>query len=224
MTIQPTNNLHDITTILFDMDGVLADSEPIWDEIDRELLARYGHEYKIEHKAHIMGKSFVLSSGFYRETFSIATPLDELIIERRAIAARYYATHIAPFESAHRVLEVLKNRGLRIGLATSATSELALPFLEKYDLRKHFDAITTGEEVQNGKPAPDIYLRAAGKLNAAPQNCLVVEDAVAGVQAGKSAQMRVAAIPDLHYVKLEDYVGVADFILDKLEDLPELLA
>ena len=218
------NQLSHITTILFDMDGVIADSEPIWDEIDQELLARYGHAYKPEYKAHIMGKSFVLSSGFYRDTFNILTPLDELIIERRAIAARYYATHIAPFDSAHRVLEVLKNRGLRIGLATSATSELAVPFLEKYDLKKHFDAITTGEEVTNGKPAPDIYLRAAGKLNAAPENCLVVEDAVAGVQAGKSAQMQVAAIPDLHYVDIHDYIGFADFILDKLDDLPDLFA
>ena len=214
--------LSHITTILFDMDGVVADSEPVWDEIDTELLARYGYEYKHEYKKHIMGKSFVLSSGFYRDTFNIPTPLDELIIERRAIASRYYATRIAPFESAHRVLDVLKSRGLRIGLATSATSELALPFLEKYDLKKHFDAITTGEEVHNGKPAPDIYLRAAGKLDALPQNCLVVEDAVAGVQAGKSAQMRVAAIPDLHYVDISDYIGFADFVLNNLEELPAL--
>jgi HAD superfamily hydrolase (TIGR01509 family) len=217
------NQLHDITTILFDMDGVIADSEPVWDEIDSELLARYGHKYTQEYKKHIMGKSFVLSSGFYRDTFNLPVSLDELIVERRAIAANFYATHIAPFESAPRVLVALRERGLRIGLATSATSELAVPFLEKYDLKKYFDAITTGEEVSNGKPAPDIYLRAAGKLEAEPQNCLVVEDAVAGVQAGKSAQMRVAAIPDTHYVDINDYIGFADFVLNRLEELPALL-
>lgn len=212
-----------IATILFDMDGVIADSEPHWSQIDTELLARYGHIYTDEHKRNVMGKSFPRSSGYYIETFGLPRTVQELTDERKIIALNYYTTHIQPFAHAVRVLDWLRAQGLRIGLATSADSSIAFPFLERHNLREKFDALTTGEEATNGKPAPDIYLLAAKKLDAAPQNCLVVEDALAGVQAGKSANMRVAAIPDAQFVNPQDYVGKADFILNDLGELPALI-
>ena len=212
-----------ITTILFDMDGVIADSEPHWSSIDTELLGRYGHVYTPEHKRGVMGKSFPLSSGYYIEQFGLSKSADELTRERKAIAHTYYTTHIEPFQHAHRVLDWLREHDLRIGLATSAESSLALPFLERHNLVSLFDVLTTGEEVTNGKPAPDIYLLAAKKLDAAPENCLVVEDALAGVQAGKSAGMRVVAIPDAQFVNPEDYRGKADYILNDLGELPAVI-
>lgn len=216
-------NTAKITTILFDMDGVIADSEPQWSRIDTELLARYGHVYTNEHKQFVMGKSFPLSSNYYRELFALPLTTDELTAERKLVALKYYTTHIEPFSHAESVLVWLRENGFQIGLATSAESSLALPFLERHNLRAHFDRLTTGEEVKNGKPAPDIYLLAAQKLNAAPENCLVVEDALAGVQAGRSAAMRVAAIPDSNFVNTDDYRGKADFILDNLGELPALI-
>ncbi len=218
-----TDNTTKITTILFDMDGVIADSEPHWSQIDTELLARYGHLYTDEHKRNVMGKSFPRSSGYYIETFGLPMTIQELTDERKIIALGYYTTHIQPFEHAVRVLDWLRAHNLRIGLATSADSSIAFPFLERHNLREKFDALTTGEEVTHGKPSPDIYLLAAKKLEAASQNCLVVEDALAGVQAGKSASMRVAAIPDAHFVNPQDYVGFADFLLDNLGELPTLI-
>ena len=215
--------MNPITTILFDMDGVIADSETHWSRIDTELLARYGHVYTDEHKRHVMGKSFPLSSGYYIETFALPMTTQQLTDERKIIARGYYAVHIEPFAHAERVLDWLRDNGLKIGLATSAESSLALPFLERHDLLRHFNALTTGEEVIHGKPAPDIYLLAAEKLNATPENCLVVEDALAGVQAGKSAQMHVAAIPDAHFVNVADYVGFADHVLENLGELPALV-
>jgi len=212
-----------ITTVLFDMDGVIADSEPHWSSIDTELLARYGHVYTDEHKSWVMGKSFPLSSGYYVERFGLPKTAEELTQERKAIAHTYYTTHIEPFEHAKRVLDWLREHDLRIGLATSAESSLALPFLERHNLMPLFDVLTTGEEVTNGKPSPDIYLLAAKKLDAAPEHCLVVEDALAGVQAGKSAGMRVAAIPDAQFVNPEDYRGKADFILNDLGELPSII-
>lgn len=215
--------MNQITTILFDMDGVIADSEPHWSRIDTELLARYGHVYSDEHKRNVMGKSFPRSSGYYIETFGLPMTVQQLTDERKIIAHGFYTSHIEPFAHAKRVLDWLRYRGLQIGLATSAESSLALPFLERHNLREKFDVLTTGEEVTNGKPSPDIYLLAAQKLKAAPQNCLVVEDAIAGVEAGKSAQMRVAAIPDAYFVNVEDYVGFADFVLNDLGELPALI-
>ncbi|HVF84340.1 MAG TPA: HAD family phosphatase [Abditibacteriaceae bacterium] len=212
-----------ISTILFDMDGVIADSEPHWSSIDTELLARYGHVYTDAHKQWVMGKSFPLSSGYYIEQFELSMTPEELTRERKGIAHTYYTTHIEPFEHVKRVLDWLRQHDLRIGLATSAESSLALPFLERHHLLPLFDVLTTGEEVTNGKPAPDIYLLAAKKLEAAPDNCLVVEDALAGVQAGKSAGMRVVAIPDAQFVNPEDYRGKADYILNDLGELPSVI-
>jgi HAD superfamily hydrolase (TIGR01509 family) len=184
-----------ISTILFDMDGVIADAEPLWDDIDATLLAHHGVTYNGEHKHQVMGKSFPLSVTFYRDHFKLSPTLEDLMEERRIIAAEFYRNRIEPFPHAAQVLEALRERGLQIGLATSSVSDCALPFLERHNLRHWFDAVTTGEEVQHGKPNPDIYLLAARKLDAAPENCLVVEDSLPGVQAGKSAGMLVAAIP-----------------------------
>ena len=111
---------------------------------------------------------------------------------------------------------------LRIGLATSSVSVLALPFLERHRIGHFFDVIVTGEEVKNGKPHPDIYLRAAQKLGVAPERCLVAEDSLAGVAAGKSAGMMMAAIPDPRFVRVEDYMEPADYVLSRLSEVTTL--
>ena len=209
--------------IIFDLDGVLADSEPMWNEIDGALLKHYGVEYSGEYKHEVLGKSFALSLAFYQEKFGLRTDLEEMALRRRDIAQTFYAQHIPVFDSTVGVLQNLSTRGLPIGLATSSISELVIPFLERHDIKKFFTQITTGEEVINGKPAPDIYLRAAEKLQIAPENCLVVEDALAGIQAGKSAGMKVAAIPDPRFMDVSLYPGKADFILNDLGELPDLV-
>lgn len=214
--------LMNLQAIIFDLDGVLADSEPLWNEIDGELLAHYGVRYSGEYKHEVLGKSMELSLRFYSEKFKIVADKLEMASRRRDIAAEYYAQRIPVFEATSSVLEQLSTQ-LPLGLATSSISELVLPFLERHDIRKFFAQITTGEEVKNGKPSPDIYLRAAKKLEIAPEHCLVVEDALAGVQAGKSAGMTVAAIPDPRFMDVTLYTGKADYILKNLDELPELV-
>lgn len=209
--------------IIFDLDGVLADSEPMWNDIDGALLKHYGVEYSGEFKHEVLGKSFPLALAFYRERFGLRTDIEEMALRRRDIAQTFYAEHIPVFAATTGVLQNLKTRGLPIGLATSSISELVLPFLERHNITQFFTQITTGEEVENGKPAPDIYLRAASKLEIAPEKCLVVEDALAGVQSGKSAGMKVAAIPDPRFMDVTLYPGKADFILNDLGELPDLV-
>jgi HAD superfamily hydrolase (TIGR01509 family) len=201
---------------------VLADSEPHWDWIDADLLREHGFVYAGEHKQQVLGKSFALSLQFYKDTYGLQPTIAQLIERRQEIAADYYAQRIEAFEDAPGVLRALRARGLRIGLATSSLSKLAGSFLERYNLREFFDAVTTGEEVVHGKPHPDIYLRAAAKLDAMPEVCLVVEDSLAGVQAGRDAGMTVAAIPDPRYVDAADYNDKADYVLSRLSEVPEL--
>jgi HAD superfamily hydrolase (TIGR01509 family) len=209
--------------IIFDMDGVLADSEPLWDDIDAAMLRLHGVSYAGEHKHHVLGKGFPLALAFYKEQYQLEATIEELTQQRLGIAAEYYATRIEAFSDAATLLPMLRERGFKLGLATSSLSTLALSFLDRYHLRDYFHAIVTGEDVQRGKPNPDIYLKAAQKLNVEPKYCLVVEDSLAGVQAGKSAGMPVAAIPDPRFVNIEDFKNKADFILARLGEVAKLV-
>lgn len=210
--------------ILFDLDGVIADSEPMWNDIDSAMLQTYGIEYAGEHKHQILGTSFSVALNFYRETFNIRAEIEEMMLRRRDIARDFYAERIPIFESAPQVLAALKKQNFTLGLATSSIADLVLPFLKRHDLNQYFDAFTTGEEVEHGKPAPDIYLAAAHKANAEPQRCLVVEDALAGLQAGRAAGMTTVAIPDARWVDVSLFPDRADGVLDDLVQLPDWIS
>jgi HAD superfamily hydrolase (TIGR01509 family) len=217
------NDAPGISAILFDMDGVLADSELLWNDIDAAMLAEHGVSYSGELKHEVLGKSFPIALNFYRDHFKLSTTVEELMVRRHAIAADFYAHRIGIYPDAQPVLRTLKEGGYKIALATSSISELVLPFLDRHELTPFFDAIITGEQVERGKPNPDIYLLAAGKVGAAPENCLVVEDAVSGTQAGKAAAMRVAAIPDVRFVDPGVFDDLADYVLGNLGELPALV-
>jgi HAD superfamily hydrolase (TIGR01509 family) len=213
-----------IQAIIFDMDGVLADSEPLWDDIDAAFLRNFNIDYRGEHKLHVMGKSFPLSSQFYKEHYKLELTIPELVKLRTEAAREVYATQIELFDQVPEVLEKLHESHLPIGLATSTVRECALPLLERQNIKKYFHTITTGDEVDRGKPYPDIYLRAASKLHIEPATILVVEDSPAGIEAGQCAGMRVAAIPDRRIDGIDEIVKNADFILDGISNLPELVS
>jgi len=212
-----------IQTIIFDMDGVLADSEPLWNDIDAAFLRNFNIDYHGEHKLHVMGKSFPLSSQFYKEYYKLELTITELVKLRVEAAREFYAAHIELFEHVPEVLETLHDSHLQIGLATSTVRECAIPLLERHNIKKYFHQITTGDEVDRGKPYPDIYLRAAGKLHVEPAKTLVVEDSPAGIEAGQCAGMRVAAIPDRRIDGIDALVKNADFILVGIGDLVKLV-
>jgi beta-phosphoglucomutase-like phosphatase (HAD superfamily) len=112
---------------------------------------------------------------------------------------------------------------LHLAVATSSVSASARPFLARRGLTAFFEAVVTGEEVEHGKPHPDIYLRAAEKLGIAADACLVIEDALSGIAAAKAAKMRVAAIPDTRFVDPHDYKKEADYVLTSLQEIPALI-
>ena len=112
---------------------------------------------------------------------------------------------------------------LRLAVATSSVSTSARPFLDRHQLTRFFDVIVTGDEVERGKPHPDIYLRAAETLGVPAATCLVIEDALSGVVAAKAAQMRVAAIPDTRFVDARDYQSEADYLLRTLSEIPPIV-
>ncbi|HEU0207409.1 MAG TPA: HAD family phosphatase [Candidatus Udaeobacter sp.] len=209
--------------IIFDLDGVLADSEPWWNEIDAKLLAKYGVSYHGEYHRDVLGVSYRLAVEFYMNVFQIAAPVEELMRCRGEIATEFFANRVSLFPTAKRTLEELRQMKLCLAVATSSVSRSARPFLERTGIKSSFDVIVTGDEIERGKPHPDIYLRTAEKLSIAAGACLVIEDALYGVAAGRAANMRVAAIPDRRFVDAREYTKHADYVLHDLSEIPALL-
>ena len=219
-----------LRAVIFDLDGVLADSEPWWNKIDAKLLAEYGVDYHGEYHREVLGVSYRLAVEFYETKFGISVPTEELVKRRGEIATEFFANRVGLFPNAKRVLEELRkirppgsDMKLRLALATSSVSTSARPFLDRHHLTRFFDVVVTGDEIERGKPEPDIYLSTAEKLGLRPNECLVVEDSLSGIAAAKAAKMRVAAIPDRRFVDPREYKKKADFLLNDLADIPALV-
>jgi HAD superfamily hydrolase (TIGR01509 family) len=209
--------------VIFDLDGVLADSEPSWNQIDAKLLAEQGVTYRGEYHQNVLGVSYRLAVEFYKKAFDLSVPTGELMRRRGEIAAEFFANRVSLFPFAKAVLEELRQINLRLAVATSSVSASARPFLNRHELTAFFDVIVTGEEIERGKPDPDIYLRAAEKLGVLADACLVIEDALSGIAAAKAAGMRVAAIPDTRFVDAREYEKQADYLLGNLSEIPALV-
>ena len=209
--------------VIFDLDGVLADSEPWWNQIDAKLLAEYGISYRGEYHRNVLGVSYRLAVEFYKNAFHISASLEELMRQRGEIAIDFFANRVGLFPSAKMTLEQLRDMKLPLAVATSSVSASARPLLDRTGIRSLFSVVITGDEVQQGKPHPDIYLRAAEKLGISPEACLVIEDSLAGIAAGKAANMRVAAIPDGRFVDPRDYEKEANYVLGSLSEIPALI-
>lgn len=209
--------------VIFDLDGVLADSEPWWNQIDAKLLAEHGVSYRGEYHRNVLGVSYRLAVEFYKNAFHISASVEELMRRRGEIATDFFANRVGLFPSAKATLEQLREMKLHLAVATSSVSASARPFLDRTGIRSLFSVVVTGDEVQQGKPHPDIYLRTAKKLGISPEACLVVEDALAGIAAGKAANMRVAAIPDTRFVDPREYEKEANYVLGSLSEIPALI-
>ncbi len=252
--------MNSFRAVIFDLDGVLADSEPTWDEIDAQLLAEHGVKYRGEYHKEVLGVSYRSSVEFFKKTFGISAPTEEMMRRRGEIATEFFANRIGLFPHVKEVLEKLREirpsgspsdelpvvssgrsaspreerievrieltpqeDRLRLAIATSSVSASARPFLDRHQLTKYFDVIISGDEIERGKPAPDIYLRSAEKLDVSPNACLVIEDSLSGIAAAKAAKMRVAAIPDRRFVNPHDYEKEADYLLANLSEILPLV-
>ena len=209
--------------VIFDLDGLLADSEPWWNQIDTKLLAEYGVAYRGEDHRNVLGISYRLATEFYKNAFHISASVEELIRRRAEIASEFFAKRVGLFPLAKATLERLREMKLCLALATSSVSASARPFLERTGIRHFFDIIVTGDQIGRGKPHPDIYLITAEKLQLNSNGCLVIEDALAGITAARAANMRVAAIPDTRFVDPCEYTKEADYVLHDLSEVPALV-
>ena len=128
--------------VIFDLDGVLADSEPWWNEVDAQLLAEHGVNYRGEYHRSVLGVNYRLAVGFYKAAFQISASVEDLMRRRGEIAVDFFATRVGLFPSAKTTLEQLREMRLHLGVATSSVSASARPFLERTGIRSFFESFS----------------------------------------------------------------------------------
>lgn len=216
--------LNNIDAVLFDLDGSLVDSMWLWRDIDIEYLGRYGISLPEGLQSEIEGMSFSETAVYFKKRFHIPETLDKIKNDWNQMAWDKY-THQVPLKAgAREFLEHCHQNNIRLGIASSNSRELIENVLKVHGIHGYFDGIVTGCEVAKGKPAPDVYLEAARRCHAAPERCLVFEDIVPGILAGKAAGMRVCAVWDEYSRHQEsDKKSLSDYyIKDYLEIMAKL--
>ena len=207
--------------VLFDMDGTLVDSMWIWRAIDVEFLGRYGIELPERLQEDIEGMSFSETARYFRETFNLRETEEEIKAIWNEMAYEKYRDEVPLKPGARDFIYWLKDQGFRTAICTSNSRELIDVAVEARGLAQGIDYVVTACEVQAGKPAPDIYLRAAKELAVVPAACLVFEDIPAGILAGKRAGMSVCAVEDEYSAYcMEEKRRLSDFVI---RDFTELL-
>jgi HAD superfamily hydrolase (TIGR01509 family) len=213
-----------IQAVVFDMDGVLIDSEQIWDEVREQLAHEWGGRWHERAQADMMGMSSTEWSRYMHDVIGLAATPEEINAEVvRRLLARYRES-LPLLPGAVEAVERLAQRW-PLGLASSSNREVIDAVLEAAGIASYFRATVSSEEVEHGKPAPDVYLEAARRLGVEPSRCAAVEDSRNGLLSARAAGMRVIAIPNPHYPPSEDVLARADLVLHSLDELtPERLS
>ena len=219
--------LDNIDAALFDMDGTLIDSMWMWRQIDIDYLGQFGIELPDDLQKTIEGWSFDETARYFQKRFGITDDVNVIKAEWNAMAYDFYLNEVQLKPGAIEFLKELRKRGIRCGIATSNSKELVAAVLKNLNVREYFEEIHTACEVEHGKPFPDIYLLVAEKLGADPSRCLVFEDILPGIEAGKAAGMKVCAVYD-EYSQNELAVKIArsDYYFrgfDEMLEHPEVL-
>ncbi|MBS6646641.1 MAG: HAD family phosphatase [Clostridiaceae bacterium] len=212
--------------VIFDLDGTLVDSMWMWKAIDIEFLGSYGYELPENLQREIEGMSFSETAVYFKERFALPLTLEEIKQIWTNMSIDKYRNEVVLKPGAKEFLDFLKSQGIKAGIATSNGREMVDAVIESLKISSYFQVVTTACEVAAGKPAPDIYLKVADRLNAEPESCMVFEDIPAGILAGKRAGMTVCAIEDEFSKDLkEEKCSLADyFINDYYEILNGVMA
>lgn len=212
--------------VIFDLDGSLIDSMWIWGNIDEEYLGRFGIKLESREplRAVIEGMSFHETAVYFKEAFQLPDSIEKMKDDWNKMAWDKYENEVPLKPGIPEFLAGCKKRGIVLGIATSNSRELVENVLGVHHLKDIFDCIITGSEIIKGKPAPDIYLKVAETLQVDPKDCLVFEDILPGLAAGRNAGMTICAVSDQDSAHAwEEKKQVADYsIWDFYDFFPEL--
>ena len=203
--------------VIFDMDGLLLDTETLWHGAEVELFERHGAEFTWEDKIAVIGTSFDFSARYFADRLGRpreegAALVDEMIGLMHGRVLRQVDARPGALELVERLRAL---EGVKLGLASNSPRFLVEDALATAGVVEAFDTIVTSSDVAHAKPAPDIYLRACADLGVAPSEALALEDSASGVAAAKAAGLTCIAVPQF----AETDVSAADRVVDSLEEL-----
>jgi HAD superfamily hydrolase (TIGR01509 family) len=207
-----------IEAVVFDLDGVLLDSEQLWDKAREQLARERGGRWHDQAQRDMMGMSSLEWSRYMHETIGLPEPPEEISREVVERLTALYRERLPAIPGAKEAVERLA-ADYKLGLASSSNRELIDLALELLGVAHLFAATVSSEEVACGKPAPDVYLEAARRLGIEPARAAAVEDSQNGILAAKAAGMRVIAIPNRHFPPDEQALARADVTLGSLAEL-----
>ena len=204
--------------VVFDMDGLLLDTEELWHAAEAELFRRHGSEFTRDDQLRVIGTSYDVTARYFAER--LGWPVErggELVDESVALMHEQVRRQVDARPGAVELVAELRRRGVPVGLASNSPRFLIDDALATAGLADAFDAIVSADDVARPKPAPDIYLRACELLGVPPAQALALEDSVSGVTAAKAAGLACIAVPTL----AETDVSAADRVIESLEELLE---
>jgi HAD superfamily hydrolase (TIGR01509 family) len=207
-----------IEAVVFDLDGVILQTEEVWDEVRGRYVVEHGGRYDEEAQRAMMGMSAPEWSRYLADELGVpGTPAEISADIVRLMEARY-REELPLIPGAVEAVERLAGRW-PLGLASSSNRPLIDTALALSGLDRSFTATVSSEEVARGKPAPDVYLEAARRLTVAPDRCAAVEDSHSGIRSAKAAGMRVVAIPNPSFPPDPEALALADLVLQSISDL-----
>ncbi|MBQ1901361.1 MAG: HAD family phosphatase [Lachnospiraceae bacterium] len=196
--------LKNIKAALFDLDGTLVDSMGLWKDVDIKYLSSRGIDMPKNLQKEIEGYSMKETARYFKDRFGIEDSLEEMMAEWNEMARVEYESKVPLKPGCKNFLEKLRKRNVKTAIVTSNSRELVEAVYKNHPFSDFIDLVVTANEVEHGKPAPDVYLKAAEKLGIDPTDCLVFEDIIAGIQAGKNAGMKVCTIYDDYSAEVDE--------------------
>jgi len=207
-----------IEVVVFDMDGVLVDSEEIWDEARHALALERGLAWPESAQRDMMGMSSLEWSRYMHERVGLAEAPEEISTEVVRRLEDLYWQHLPLLEGAVQAVERMAKR-FRLGLASSSNRPIIELVLELAAIADRFEVTVSSEEVERGKPAPDVYLETLRRMNVVPARAAAIEDSTNGLLSAHAAGMLVVAVPSPVFPPHPDALAVADVVIDSLTEL-----
>jgi HAD superfamily hydrolase (TIGR01509 family) len=212
-----------IAAVVFDLDGVLVDSEAAWDAARRELVRKRGGTWKDSATRDMLGMSSLEWSRYVAEELGVDLAPEEISHQVVGHLLAVYREQLPLLPGAREAVERVAGRW-PLGLASSSNPEVIRVVLSESGLERSFTVWVSSEEVGAGKPAPDVYLEAARRLGVRPADCVAVEDSENGIRSAHAAGMRLIAIPNRDFPPPDDVLALADHVASSLDELtPELV-
>lgn len=202
--------------VIFDLDGLIVNSEDVYEQADIEVLRRRGKEYTADLRARMMGRPTAESLRAMIEWHTLADTVELLDSERSLLRDKLMETSLEPMPGLHELLATLERAGIPRAIGTSGHRAYAADMLARLDIHSRFEFVLTSDDVVRGKPAPDVYQLAAARLGLRPSETMVLEDSPNGCLAGVAAGAFTVAVPNRH-TRGYEFAGVR-FVAETLAD------